>query len=175
MCTNKFKLLVTLLFTIGISNSPGVNAQHISFFHANKSVSRSVSVGSIHRGGTWVSYKGPSYITAAGVYCRPHVSSTVIVTPPSGLYVTVLPTGFSTVYVSDICYYSCGGVYYQAKDEGYVVVEAPVGALVPSIPKEAREIIIDGKTYYEFEGVQYLAVVHEDTVWYKVIRTKKLK
>ncbi|GEM_PF-3000849 len=170
MCTSKFKLLVVLLFTIGISNSSVVNAQHI-----HKSVVRSVSVSSIPRGGTWVSYKGTKYVAAGGVYYRPQGNRYVIVTPPRGLYVTVLPAGFSTVYVSDICYYSCGGVYYQAKDEGYVVVEAPVGALVPSIPKEAREIIIDGKTYYEFEGVQYLAVVHEDTVWYKVIRTKKLK
>jgi hypothetical protein len=94
----------------------------------------------------------------------------VVVAPPLGFRLRVLPAGCVTIYVDKHPYYYYAGTYYILKDEDYVVVQPPVGALVESVPKGGKEFVIQGNSYYEVDGIQYQAVLHDGAVWYKVIK-----
>jgi len=60
-------------------------------------------------------------------YYRPISSSFVVVAPPLGIVVPVLPTYYSTVVVRGVSYYHCDDAYYvwSDRDRGYRVVNAP--------------------------------------------------
>lgn len=135
-------------------------------------VTRGAIVTTAPRGGAWVSFGGTRYVYHGGVYYRPHGRGYVVVAPPIGFRLRVLPVGYATFYVGGLPYYYYAGTYYVVRDEGYVVVQPPVGALVESVPKGGKEFVIDGNTYYEVDGIQYQAVLRDGTIWYKVIKVK---
>jgi hypothetical protein len=78
-------------------------------------------------------YKGDRYYYYGGRYYRPYRSGGyVVVRPPVGFYVPILPLGFITLLIAGITYYTFAGIYYRASSGGYVVVDAPAGAVVNS-------------------------------------------
>lgn len=135
-------------------------------------VTRGAIVTTMPRGGAWVSFGRTRYVYHGGIYYRPHGRGYVVVAPPIGFRLRVLPVGYATFYVGGLPYYYYAGTYYVVRDEGYVVVQPPVGALVESVPKGGKEFVIDGNTYYEVDEIQYQAVLHDGTIWYKVIKVK---
>jgi hypothetical protein len=135
-------------------------------------VTRGAIVTTAPRSGAWVSFGGTRYIYDGGVYYRPHGKSYVVVTPPIGFRLRILPAGYTTFYVGGLPYYYYAGTYYITRDEDYIVVQPPVGALVESVPKGGKESVIDCNTFYEVDGIQYQAVLQDGAIWYKVIKAK---
>ena len=70
-------------------------------------------------GARYYYYDGLYYTYAGGDY--------VLVNPPMGAYVSVIPSDFQPVIINGITYYTDSGVYYiLTRHHGYQVVAAPV-------------------------------------------------
>jgi len=67
------------------------------------------------------------YHRSRGYFYRPIASSFVVVAPPIGIVVPVLPASYATVVVRGVSYYRCDDAYYvwSDRDRGYRVVNAP--------------------------------------------------
>lgn len=81
------------------------------------------------------------YYFVDGIWYRPSVSGFVVVTPPVGMTVTLLPPFYTTIWVGGIPYYYADGVYYRWRpaERVYVVSEAPAEPEVvedASIPQQ---------------------------------------
>lgn len=84
-----------------------------------------------------IRFRGGSFFFHSGVWYRPVGPSFVVVRPPVGIIVPVLPIGYSTVVVAGAPYYYANDVYYVQRPEGYAVVDAPPGyaeAPAPAAP-----------------------------------------
>lgn len=62
-----------------------------------------------------------------GIWYRPNVNGFVVIAPPIGLMVPLLPPFYTTIWVGRTPYYYADGVYYvwHAEDRGYVVSDPP--------------------------------------------------
>jgi hypothetical protein len=78
-------------------------------------------------GGEWYAPRGPGFI---------------VVRPPAGLVINVLPPYYSTVWYGGVPYYYADNVYYAAQPDqsGYAVVDPPEGAdNDPSSPPDSQQ------------------------------------
>jgi len=84
-------------------------------------------VRSLPRGYRTYHYHGGSYYYMHGIWYRHSGVSFVVVAPPLGIVVPILPPYYTTVWVGGIPYYYAGGIYYVWRPamQGYVVSEAP--------------------------------------------------
>lgn len=73
-----------------------------------------------------------------------------------GMFLNVLPQGYSQIYVAGNPYYYDQGVYYQTGPSGYVVVSPPLGAIVPQPPPGAETIPYGATVYYYVAGAFYV-------------------
>ena len=117
-------------------------------------------------------FGGYNYRYCDGVYYRPYNNVFMVIAPPFGLYINILPFGYRRIFVNDYPYYYYNGTYYdEYEEESYRVVAPPVGAIVESIPEGYETIVIDGETYYKVDNVQYKPVVQDNgEIWYQVIK-----
>lgn len=128
----------------------------------------------IHRDHRVIRYHGNDYRYYNGRYYRPHNGSYIVVTPPRGIRVNVIPNNFLTIMVGRNPFYYYDGVYYRQDRQlnEYEVVDAPMGAIVPELPQDdVRAVVINGKTYFEYDNILYKAVVTGEGVQYKVMGT----
>jgi hypothetical protein len=80
-------------------------------------------------------YRGNErYYFNGGVWYAPRGPGFVVVRPPSGLVISVLPPFYSTVWFAGVPYYYADNVYYawQPDQNGYAVVEPPPEADNPA-------------------------------------------
>ena len=123
---------------------------------------------------------GVSYRYVNGLYYRPYASGFRIVTPPIGLRVSILPSGFNTVTLAGRPYFVAGGVYYlQSGPSVYIVVQKPVESLVAenppgeaanaiqhsmvaSLPQGTSMVTINNKRYYKVNDTYYEKVTSEN-------------
>jgi hypothetical protein len=79
------------------------------------------------------------FFFAGGVWYAPRGPGFVVVAPPVGLAVGVLPAYYSTVWFAGVPYYYADNVYYtQSPDQsGYVVADPPPNADQPTPPPDA--------------------------------------
>jgi len=90
--------------------------------------SRGYVYGSLPVGAVSVGFRGGSYFFHGGVWYRPYSGRYIVVEPPLGIYLPVLPPDYATVWVGGVPYYYADGVYYNvAPGHGYVVVAPPPG------------------------------------------------
>ncbi len=68
---------------------------------------------------------GALYYHNAGAYYRNTSSGYIVVRPPVGAVISVLPSGYQAAVVNGVVYYSYGGSYYQQVSNGYLVVADP--------------------------------------------------
>ena len=95
----------------------------------------------------------------------------MVVAPPIGLFINVMPYGYRRIMVNNYPYYYYNGTYYQYRNSNYYVVSPPVGAVVESLPPGYQTLTIDGETYYTIDGAQYKPVVEDNgEIWYQVIK-----
>jgi hypothetical protein len=81
---------------------------------------------------------GNRYYFNGGVWYAPRGPGFVVVRPPSGLVISVLPPYYSTVWFGGVPYYYADNVYYTAQPDqsGYAVVDPPDNADAPSPPPD---------------------------------------
>jgi hypothetical protein len=81
-------------------------------------------------------YRGSRYYFSGGIWYAPGPYGFIVTRPPPGLFLTVLPPFYTTVWVGGAPYYYADNVYYQWQPgaNGYAVVEPPEGADQPSGP-----------------------------------------
>ena len=101
--------------------------------------SRGFVYGTLPLGAVSVGYGGGNYFFHGGVWFRPYGRRYVVVQPPLGIFLPVLPSDYATVWVGGTPYYYADGVYYNAAPgQGYVVVAPPPGAETAQTAAPAR-------------------------------------
>lgn len=77
-------------------------------------------------------YGGMPYYYGQGIWYRSSGLGFVVVTPPFGIVVPVLPPYYTTVWVGGVPYYYANNVYYvwRPAAQGYVVVQPPASSSV---------------------------------------------
>ena len=86
-------------------------------------------------------YRGGSrFYFSGGIWYAPSGPGFVVVRPPAGLVISVLPPYYSTVWFGGVPYYYADNVYYswQPDQNGYAVVDPPENADTPSPPPDTR-------------------------------------
>ena len=103
--------------------------------------------------GVWFQQAGPRY---------------VVVRPPVGVLVPVLPPAYSTVYVAGVPYYYANDVYYLQQPGGYAVAEPPMlasqnppPAAAPAPQPGSALSAVPGNWYYCESAKAYYPYVTE--------------
>jgi len=81
--------------------------------------------------GRYTVYRGRDpYYYSGGVWYRPRGPRFVVVGPPLGVFVPVLPRFYATLWFCGIPYYYANETYYmyRGRERGYETVDAPPGA-----------------------------------------------
>lgn len=93
-------------------------------------VARGSEVRSLPRGGYEVRHATGRYWYHGGNWYAPHGPRWIVVAPPFGVFVPILPGFYSTLWFGGIPYYYANDVYYQwrAEQNAYEVVPPPEGA-----------------------------------------------
>lgn len=88
---------------------------------------RGYSVRGLPGGYRFFRYHGGSYYFSNGIWYSPSGFGFVVVAPPVGLVIPVLPPYYTTVWVGGVPYYYAGNVYYtwQPTMQGYMVTQPP--------------------------------------------------
>ncbi len=76
--------------------------------------------------------RGPNrFFYSAGIWYAPRGGAFVVVAPPIGVFVPLLPPYYSTVWFGGVPYYYANDTYYMwsAPDNGYEVVDPPSDAV----------------------------------------------
>ncbi len=89
-----------------------------------------VRVRAVPRGAMSLSYGSGRYWFNGGVWYRHRGADFVVVAPPIGIIVSVLPPFYTTLMIGGMPYYYANNTYYtwNDSDRGYQVVEAPPSA-----------------------------------------------
>ena len=76
------------------------------------------------------------YYYSGGIWYRPYSGHYVVIAPPLGLIVPVLPAFYTTIWFSGVPYYYANDTYYvwDAGHSGYVVTTPPPNANTPQPP-----------------------------------------
>jgi hypothetical protein len=98
------------------------------FSHNHYYANRGVFVGSVPVGGAWVTSRaGGRFYYSGGVWYAARGPGFVVVGPPIGVFVPVLPPFYTTVWVGGLPYYYANDTYYvwRGDSTGYEVVDPP--------------------------------------------------
>jgi len=105
---------------------PGFDHRDARFGHNHYYPSHGYVVGTLPRDRVVVG--GGSYFYSGGVWYAPRGPRFVVVGPPVGVYVPVLPAFYTTVWFGGIPYYYANDTYYQwVSDQNQYEVVAPPG------------------------------------------------
>ncbi len=103
--------------------------------------SRGTYVRELPRGYYASNYRGSPYYFHGGIWYRSNGPRYVVVRPPIGISVGILPPFYTTVYFGGVPYYYADDTYYRwyADQHAYVVTEPPAseGTVAPSAPAAA--------------------------------------
>jgi hypothetical protein len=132
-----------------------------------------------------LAFGGSNYYYHEGLFYHPSRGAYIIVNPPLGMIVPILPVGYSMVQVYDRDYFFYDNIYYEwaPSYNGYRVVELPtivntpqnvqtnnpVGTIFYDLPQGAEKRIINGVEYYYFEGQYLLSTLQNGSVVYVVV------
>jgi hypothetical protein len=112
---------------------PAAGRAHVEldarYNHNHYYPARGYVYGALPRGALSVGFGGGNYFFHGGVWFRPWQGRYIVVTPPFGVFLPILPADYVTLWVGGMPYYYADGVYYNtAPGQGYVVVAPPAGA-----------------------------------------------
>lgn len=131
-----------------------------------------------------LSVAGLNYYYHEGLFYHPREGQYIIVEPPIGGVVPMLPRGYSVVRSYNRDYYFYENTYYERipNSESYRVIEfSPsnemssrqenyrLGSIIYHLPNGAEARYIDGRQYYYFEGQYFLPTVQNGGVAYVVV------
>jgi len=91
-----------------------------------------------------VPYRNSRYYFNSGAWYRRYRDRYVVVRPPIGLRINVLPPFYTTVWFGRVPYYYAGGVYYlwDPPQRTYIVAKPPAQAGVEAEEKESDNLFI---------------------------------
>lgn len=91
-----------------------------------------------------IKYRNKSYFYIGGTWYLPLGPSYVVVRPPIGIVVPVLPSFYTTIWFGGIPYYYANDIYYVWRPDlnGYQVIEPPLKENEPAPPVIADELFI---------------------------------
>lgn len=106
--------------------------------------SRGLIVDRLPPGHIVVPYRSERYHFHGGVWYRPSGSRFVVVAPPIGLSVSILPPFYTTLWVGGAPYFYADGVYYRWRpaERHYVVVEPPRESEITALPPEPEQLFV---------------------------------
>jgi hypothetical protein len=84
---------------------------------------------------------GLTYYYCDGVYYHKTAHKYLVIAPPVGAVVTILPDVYQPMTINGITYYTYDDIYYQAVPEGYIVVTPPSPGAVPAPPAGSAVVI----------------------------------
>jgi hypothetical protein len=98
----------------------------------------------VPRGAVIVTHSHHNYWYDRGVWYAPYGSRFVVVAPPLGVYVSILPPYYTTVWFGGLPYYYANDTYYawRASQRAYEVVQPPAGALATTASPAAQDIYV---------------------------------
>ena len=70
---------------------------------------------------------GGNYFFHGGVWFRPYGPRFVVVLPPIGIVLPLLPPAYASLWIGGAPYYYANGLYYAPAPGGYAVVAPPPG------------------------------------------------
>lgn len=120
------------------------------FSHNHAYVNRGYEVRDLPRDRIIIN-RGPNrFYYSAGVWYAPRGPGFVVVAPPIGVFVPLLPPYYSTVWFGGVPYYYANDTYYMwsAQDNAYEVVDPPTGAVnaapdeLPPSPPTTTQLFI---------------------------------
>ena len=118
-----------------------------------------------------IHHRNFKYYYHEGVYYKLYKGRYIIVPPPRGLRIRVLPPHHTRIVIGPRVIFYAGGVFYQEQDgqtDEYEVIEPPVGTIIYNLPEDAEEVTVDGNPYYEYDGVLYQQVSTDEDKSYEV-------
>jgi len=91
-----------------------------------------------------VRHRHDHYWYGGGVWYRPYGARYVVVAPPLGVFVSVLPTYYSTLWYGGIPYYYANDAYYVWREpqRAYEVVAPPAGAAATVADPVTEDIFV---------------------------------
>ena len=177
---NNTKILLVLLGLVSASELFAQNARYKKdnrYYRSYRShyyspVRASVSViAHAPFGAVSINFGNRYYRYHNGFYYRPYQRGFMIVPPPIGIIVPVLPPASVYVVIGGRPYYRCRDIYYSPlASRGYRVVDQPryeeeedkVVAKNESSADTYEKFILEGKTYYKKGNKYYKAKVNDE-------------
>lgn len=91
-----------------------------------------------------VRHRHHHYWYGGGVWYRPHGTRYIVVAPPVGVFVSVLPSFYSTYWFGGVPYYYANDAYYLWRDSqrAYEVVAPPAGAGTASVDPVTEDLFV---------------------------------
>ncbi|MBI3235814.1 MAG: hypothetical protein HYZ42_17550 [Bacteroidetes bacterium] len=124
----------------------------------------------MNAGHTKLIYNGRNYFYQNGRYYHYRNNNYIVIAPPSGIRLSILPIGYHRLLLGSSVYYYYFGTYYREVDHQYITIRPMIGSIVPELPEyNVDEITIDGVTYYEYDHMLYKPIVTSTGVQYEVI------
>ncbi len=113
--------------------------QHQRYYPARGHV-----VSTLPRSVVVVKHHHDHYWYGSGVWYRPYGPRFVVAGPPVGIFVSVLPPFYTTVWFGGIPYYYANDAYYvwRAQQRAYEVVEPPPATSVSTVSPAAEDIFV---------------------------------
>jgi hypothetical protein len=123
---------------------PGPGASHYDgrYQHNHAYPARGYVVGGRPEGAIAVNHLGQRYWYGGGVWYGARGRGWVVVGPPIGVFVPVLPPYYTTVWFGGLPYYYANDTYYTWRDadQGYQVVDPPGAATATTEPPATPDI-----------------------------------
>ena len=109
------------------------------YSHNHYYANRGGFVGQVPNAGAWVTARGGGrFYYSGGAWYAPRGPGFVVVGPPIGVFVPVLPPFYTTLWIGGLPYYYANDTYYMwdAGQNGYQVVDPPAdqGATTTQAP-----------------------------------------
>jgi hypothetical protein len=84
------------------------------------------------------------YYYGGGIWYAPRGVGWVVVAPPIGVFVSLLPSFYTTVWFGGIPYYYANDAYYvyRERERAYEVVQPPYGAQATTVSPAAEDIYV---------------------------------
>tara|TARA_R110002074_G_scaffold215713_5_gene385531 strand:- start:1081 stop:1629 length:549 start_codon:yes stop_codon:yes gene_type:complete len=169
-------LLSSMIFLIGALRTNAQSNKKYKKISAKKVVyvNKSPNVSAVRylpKATKKITYKKTNYNFYNGRFYKTVQGNHIVVSPPKGLRIKVLPVGFISFIVGSTRYYHYEGIYYTylAGIDEYEVVNAPIGSLIKDLPNDIEVVVYKGKVYYEYHNVLYKKVEMQDGDAYEVV------
>lgn len=136
------------------------------------------TIGTLPKAAVTVSLGSLLFYYSDGIYYSRHNNGFIVMLPPVGLIVPVLPVGYIPFYLHGLTYYYYADVYYvwDVHHRAYRVVEAPQngeayqpGTILDTLPDGAYTVTINGVQYYRYGEVYFLQSIQGERIVYIVV------